>query len=273
MKTRPRNGLARAALCSCLTLCTSGCRDHAGEISATSARVGALTLDLLVPRHSELRTVEYSIEGPTVATGYLSAEAIHHDGSLWSTRLMLPAGFGYKVSLHAQQPGTTDCSGTASFDVPPGVTTTLHLGLGCTQDNGPEPQAKKRSATSNTCPFLEYVAATPRGGGKVDLLAIGSDADNGPRELSYRWSVPTDIGTIGDPNAAGTTFSCTAAGDVSLFVEITDGECGDKAQAYVECPDTTLLMAGASGDWALSTHRQAESWSAHTTLRPPAGPL
>jgi hypothetical protein len=73
-------------------------------------------------------------------------------------------------------------------------------------------------------------------GNELDLTAMGSDADGDP--IAYLWTGTG--GSIADPSASSTTYTCGEVGDHSVSVAVSDddfADCIDELSVAVTCVD------------------------------------
>jgi hypothetical protein len=70
-------------------------------------------------------------------------------------------------------------------------------------------------------------------GGTIDVMAAGTDDSSDAAIISYAWSAPT--GKFSDPASAHTTYTCTAPGEVTLTVTVSNGDCRAMGGMMVTC--------------------------------------
>ena len=92
------------------------------------------------------------------------------------------------------------------------------------------------TGTVTNCPTITSVSISPNeldlgAGGQATLTATASVPFNGIAGLS--WSAPS--GAFGDPNAAATTFQCTAPGMVTVTVTATYDGCSTQQSGEITC--------------------------------------
>jgi hypothetical protein len=182
-----------------------------------------------------IKDVDYVVTGPG---GFHKLGSVDVTRSTKvSTRISnLPAATGYTIVLSATatEPPAT-CTGSAGFDVTPGVTTPLDLTMECVEVN----------ADFNTCPVIDELSALPNQvsvGGSVTLHASVHDPDSGPSPLSYDWS--TSAGTL-TSSGANATLTCTADGTATITLRTTDGgaDCATSQIVTVTCGTATPTQA------------------------------
>jgi hypothetical protein len=177
----------------------------------------------------------YTISGPN---GFESAGTVPVGDSpdLAVAVNHLPVGTGYEMDVSATSTdGSTECDGTATFDVADGSTVTVLVHLVCAAPSGDV----NVTATVNVCPVLDSLGASPseaRLGGTIALTSSAHDADDGPAPLSYAWSVNAVQLKQRQQNL---NFVCTTAGTVTLKVTASDGDpnpsCADTLSVDVRC--------------------------------------
>ena len=177
-------------------------------------------------------SVAYAITGPNRFTKSGSID-VSHSAQLSAIVSGLPAGIGFTITLHAAaSDGRTTCLGSATFDVMAGATTAVTVRLDCHQAAATGSVAI--SGTINVCPVADGVTATPAEvavGSALSLFAAAHDADGGPAPLSYHWTASS--GTLSDAASPSPSFTCGAAGSVTLTVSISDGDAGCVASQSV----------------------------------------
>lgn len=158
----------------------------------------------------------------------------------------LPPGDDYLVELEAVgEEGEVACRGDAEFDVEAGRSTDVMVMLNC---KPPERLGGVRvNGKPNICPELVKVVVSPLQtsiGNDIELSALAVDAEDDP--VSYFWF--GSGGTIADPTAASTTYTCEREGQrfLTVFVsEVLDdnpfpfpfGPCVDRWTVQVTCVD------------------------------------
>ena len=114
----------------------------------------------------------------------------------------------------------------------------LMLAAGCGDDPAACGNAKNGSAgvegTVSLCPEIDAYSVEPTQlaiGSAVHLTASAHDAGGNP--LTFAWQA--SAGLVADAHTASTTFTCTAAGDVTLTLHVSNGACEETASAVVTC--------------------------------------
>lgn len=240
--TRTVGFLATAGLVAAAALSAS-CADHDsvdGIQDSPSELGGSIGLDLSLTPGVTLNTVKYEIKGPG---GFAKVGQIDVRNSTKISALIgpLPAGKGFSITLTATSTqGSVTCSGSASFDVVANQTIPVTVNVRCH-----EPSLTGSvliNGQLNICPTLDGLSATPAEvvvGGKVALAVTAHDSDALPKALSYRWTASAEgLSNATRPNP---TFTCTAAGPVTLHVTVSDGDtaagCAAQGDLKIECTE------------------------------------
>jgi arylsulfatase A-like enzyme len=254
-----RNGLRRSALVARLSsvpliwlaLAATGPLGGCSRESSSRGDVettGTIGLALAADPGVTLNAVTYTIAG----NGFSKSGTIDTSGAptINGTIGGIPAGKGYTITLTAKSAdGDTTFTGSATFDVTAGATTsvTIHLNGSSKTGNG----SVVVNGTINLNPRLDGVTVTPQTvfvGGSVSLSAVASDPDAGPSPLSYYWS--TTGGVIDNPIASSATLTSAKPGTFTITVTVSDGAGTDSATTTVSFvrPSGTGGAAGASVD-------------------------
>ena len=192
-----------------------------------------------------LNSVGYTIIG----NGYSKSGTINVAGSSLISAVIggIPAGSGYSISLSASDATNSaiTCSGSASFNVTAGATTSTQVKLQC------KTPAKTGSVmvngTLNVCPVIDSLSVAPAEttvGNAVGLSATGSDSDKLPSALSYSWT--SNSGTIAGAASANASLTCTSVGPVTVTLTVSDGDCTDTLTQTVTC-SPAVSGSGGSG--------------------------
>lgn len=236
MTTRaPRAFLAAVPLMSLLHFACSSPQPSEGP----SARddVGAVGLTLQTAAGTTIADVSYVITGPH---GFAKSGTfdVSQSASISATIGGVPAGTGYAIALTATSTDTTtNCAGSASFDVVAGQTAAVGVELTCHE--GPRSGSVLVSGALNLCPVLDEVTAAPDEvivGGSVSLAAVAHDSDGSPQPLAYQWSASS--GTFSDAASSSPTFTCTSVGKVSVTLGVSDGDPSPGCAATTTLPIT-----------------------------------
>jgi pimeloyl-ACP methyl ester carboxylesterase len=157
----------------------------------------------------------------------------------------LPPGDDYLVELEAiGEDSEVACRGNAEFDVEAGRSTDVMVMLNC---KPPERLGGVRvNGKPNICPELVKVVVSPLQtsiGNDIELSALAVDADDDP--VSYFWF--GSGGSIANPTAASTTYTCERDGQHLIAVFVSEGldnpspfaPCTDRWFVEVTCVDPT----------------------------------
>jgi len=220
-------------LCSAgLAFTLSAC---SGE-DATSEETGSMGLSLELASGVVINEVDYLVSGngitPIGGTVDTSAPGATASAEVYG----LPPGQGYLVELSATaEDGVTICGGSAPFDVTVGVSTDVMVRLSCKRP--PSLGGVRVNGKFNLCAELLQAVVSPLQtsvGNEIALSAIASD-DEGDA-IQYVWSGTG--GSIADPSAVSTTYTCTEVGDHSITIAISDDDfeyCMDQWTVPVTC--------------------------------------
>lgn len=155
-----------------------------------------------------------------------------------SMLVRLPEDDDYVVTMEAEtKDGEWRCNGASeefavSGDDP--VEVTVPLSCRRTSSNG----NVRVNTDVNLCAELVELEVAPlvvELGGSLSLAATAIDEDEAPFALSYEWHVDSDFGSIEEPTAPTTTFTCDALGTPIVTIAVFDGECGMTAEIEVGC--------------------------------------
>ncbi|HEX2875570.1 MAG TPA: lamin tail domain-containing protein, partial [Polyangiaceae bacterium] len=239
--------------------CSSSSEPESAPASEPSA--GSLALSLKTGSGVSLTSVKYLITGP----GNFSREAVVNVGS--SNKLStligaLPIGSGFSISLSsAAADGSLTCTGSANFNVVARATSAVTVHLQCIE--AARTGSVLVNGDLNVCAAIDGLGASPASatvGGQLALSATAHDTDALPQALSYSWTA--SAGTLSSASAKDTTLTCTGAGEVTITLKVSDGDCGETQVATVSCtaPDAPPGVArvvvnevesngGTPGDW------------------------
>ena len=113
------------------------------------------------------------------------------------------------------------CRGSAEFDVEVGVSTPVMVILNCKLPQ--ELGGVRVNGKFNICAQLTKMVVAPLQtsvGNDISLFSTASDEEGDP--ITYMWS--SQSGSIADPIAASTTYTCTEVGDDDITVLVTDDD-------------------------------------------------
>ena len=191
-----------------------------------------------------LNSVSYTIVG----SGFSKSGSINVANSSQISAVIggIPAGNGYSISLSATDAANsaTTCTGSASFNVTAGATSTAQVRLQCKAPS--KTGSVMVNGTLNVCPVIDSLSVAPAEttvGNSVGLSATGSDADQSPNALSYSWT--SNSGTISGGNLTVASLKCTAVGPVTVTLTVSDGDCSDTLTQIVTCSPAANGSAGS----------------------------
>ena len=205
---------------------------------------GSLSLDLVLSNGVEIDEVVWEITGNDMD---MSASIdVSAPGSTASFEVFgLPPNDGvgdeeYVVELSAVSvDGKVACRGSAPFDVEVGKSTDVMVMVNCKL---PETLGGVRvNGKFNVCAELEKVVVSPLQtsvGNDIDLSALGVDADGDA--IKYIWT--GDGGSIDDPSAPNTTYTCEEVGKHSVTILVTDTD------VYCRMATWTVPVTCVKGD-------------------------
>ena len=191
-------------------------------------------LKLQLTSGATLNSVAYTITGPS---GFSRAGTIDTSNSttVSSTIGALPAGHGFSITLDGTtMDGGTHCAGSATFDIAAHLTTVVTVRLACHEPA--HTGSVLVNGVLNLCPAVDGISAMPAEvlvGSSLALAATAHDSDAGPSAIAYHWT--TTGGTLSAAEGQNPSLRCTKAGDITVSVSATDGDCSDTSSATVTC--------------------------------------
>ena len=228
--------------------CSSG--DSSSSAPDSAQNTGSIGL-ALQSGGVTLNSVGYTILG----NGFSKSGAINVANSTTISAVIggIPAGNGYALTLSATDAGNSvvSCSGSASFNVTAGATTSTQIRLQCKTPG--KTGSVMLNGTLNVCPVIDALSVAPAEttvGSSVSLVAAGSDADHQPSAVSYAWT--STGGTLSSATSANASLTCTSAGPVTVTLTVTDGDCSDTLTQVVRCSPVSSGSGGASSGGASS---------------------
>lgn len=214
-----------------------------GDVGAGRQEVsGSLNVGLEVAPGVLVNSVSYDITGAEMGsiTGAFALNGGQGSGFIGVVN-HIPAGTDKKIDLMAKASNGTTCTGSGTFDIESGKTTTIDVLLEC-RDSGGTVIVR---GTFEQCPLLRSISAAPDSvmvGDKIYLNAVASDPVGDPILLAWTGT----SGTFADSSAATTTYTCTQAGTQTITARVSkgDGSCSDSTSFGVTCK--AAQDAGAS---------------------------
>ena len=221
----------------CSALFALGCSTDTEQAGAS----GSLSLAIVLADGIVINEVDYEISGNGMEAmgGTIDTSA---PGATASVEVygLLP-GEDYLVELEAtSEDGEVTCRGSAEFDVEIGVSTDVMVMLNCKLPM--EEGGVRVNGTVNICAQLHKVVVSPLQtsvGNDIDLSALGKDEEDDP--VAYLWTETG--GTIADPTAASTTYTCDEAGEQTITITVSDDDfeyCMDDWTVPVTCVEAGL---------------------------------
>jgi hypothetical protein len=236
-----------------------------GSAFPSNELVGKVGMQLTLPSGVQLDAVHWAITGPNGAPTPVQAGTVDLHASEAIRFLVggVPAGSDFAVFFSGTSTdGNVTCVGSASFDVAARITTDVSVALGCTARE-PDSGSAFVSASAYDCATVVSLTASPSEAILGGILTV-SGSVTGPNTggLTYSWYASS--GSFNPPNAAQTSFTCTAAGLATLLLTATDGPLPDASPCNTALGSMTIQVqcdpasdAGATSDAALSTNPDA----------------
>ncbi|MBW1833054.1 MAG: hypothetical protein JRJ10_15410, partial [Deltaproteobacteria bacterium] len=203
-------------LVATLTLVLGACSTGSERADLT----GSLALELQIADGVLIESVRWAITGGDMEpmSGAIDTSA---PGSTASVEVLgIPPDDGYTVTLEATSTdGETTCAGSAQFDVEAREVNEVHIMLRCKQ--APRFGGVRVNGKLNVCAELVKVVVSPLEtsvGSAIDLSSQAEDAEGDP--ITTMWEAR--VGTIADPEASATTYTCTERGSDQIRVVVSD---------------------------------------------------
>ena len=187
-----------------------------------------------MPAGVSIDKIHYKITGPGsyTKTGDIP---VGGSGTTFSAKIDgIPADDGYTLKLDAVEAGgSTKCMGSADFSVVANAVTAVSVRLQCPGMKGGgngDTGSVMVNGTINICAVAQNATATPSADGTtLALVGVGSDEDDAPAPITYKWTATK--GTLTGSDMANVTLSCpVGGGSVDIVFEVSDTDCGDKIQ-------------------------------------------
>ncbi|MEM7437077.1 MAG: hypothetical protein AAF436_18125 [Myxococcota bacterium] len=210
--------------------------------SGDSPSSGSLAIDLVLADGAAVDRVDWRITGGDMVPmeGAIDTSA---SGSTASVEVFgLPQGDDYLITLEGtSEDGTTTCRGSAEFGVVTGQVTEVFVMLQCKTES--DSGAVRVGTEIDLCGELVKVVVSPLQtsvGGSIDLSAAAVDPQGDP--IRFFWS--GSGGSIDDPSAPDTVYTCGQAGRQFVQIEVSDADhCVDEWTVPITCVD----VGGAGG--------------------------
>lgn len=176
-----------------------------------------------------------AVDGQVVASDDIR---VSDPSSTVSVRLGLPVGAGYTIRMSAETHEGARCAGSARFDVSSGVTQQVYVDLVCGTTNVNtelgSAEVIGQIAETSDCASLAFYSVSPLRASVGGSIALAGAANPSATPVTYSWAASS--GTVANPAAAETTFTCTEAGAVTLTFGASDADgCGSSTALEVEC--------------------------------------
>jgi hypothetical protein len=223
------------------SLALGGCSNLQSDAASTDFggsgnEVGSIHLALTSGTDVQISSATYALTGPAM---YSRTGTVSSTGGVLSGLIGgIPAGTGYSVTLDGSATdGSVTCMGSAAFDIEAHATTSVVVPLVCRE--AINAGSASVTDTTNICPVVDGVAATPTAaasGGVVALTGTAHDKDNGPSPVAYQWTATA--GTFDNAGTQNPNFTCpktTTSTAVTVTVTVTDGVCTDSMDLTVTC--------------------------------------
>jgi hypothetical protein len=219
----------------------TGCTGDTSTGDTSTGESGSLNVNLELEGDVTINEVEWVLTGNGMEpmTGTINTSA---PGATPSVEVfgILP-GEDYLITMTATSAdGETSCGGSAEFDVEVGVSTNVMVMLNCKppQDLG----GVRVNGDFNICADLVKVVVSPLQtsvGNDIDLAAAGDDYEGDAFE--YLWEATG--GSIADPSAASTVYTCEEVGNHEVRVTLSDDDfnyCMCDWTVAITCVDAEL---------------------------------
>ncbi|MEI9937369.1 MAG: phosphoesterase [Pseudomonadota bacterium] len=230
--------LTGVGACAGVVGCSGNDSSTTAETSPSDGKSGEIGLALDVGGGVTINTASYTIVGPNgfTKTGTIDLSAAT---AFSATIGGIPVGNGYSISLSATATdGTTNCGGSATFNVTARTTTNVTVSLDCHQ--APTTGSVGINGTTNICPVIDALSANPSQvnvGSTIALSGAAHDSDSGPSPVTYKWTATS--GTFDNATSANPVFTCTDVGVSTITLVASDGDttanCNDSLTTTVTC--------------------------------------
>ena len=205
---------------------------------------GSLSIDLVVAGGFTIDKVLWKISGGDMED-MMDEIDTSAPGSTASVEVFgIPEGTGYLIEMEATSTdGQLTCKGDSPFDITAGAVTEVHVMLNCTK-----PQrlgAVRANGKFNICAELTKVIVSPLQtsvGNDIDLQSSAVDQEGDP--ITYSWT--SNSGSIADPSAANTTYTCTTEGPDEITISVTD-DGFDYCTSFWRVPVNCVMSGGTGG--------------------------
>ncbi|MDX2020050.1 MAG: DUF6345 domain-containing protein [Deltaproteobacteria bacterium] len=222
-----------------------GCGDQPRQTPGQPGETAALALALTLPDGSDIANVQYNIVGGLLPSPISNTIPVPQSNSKITALVSVPAGSNYLLALFARSNTGTTCEAEANFNIVAGQTTNVGVVLACHE--GPRNGTLVINGQLDQCPVISSLSAQPISaavGENVFLNSTASDADGDA--LTYAWTAIG--GTLANPSAADTTFTCTSAGMAQVALTVSDGRpaCNKRESFAIDCVSGGVAITAPS---------------------------
>jgi len=242
-----RSNVRRAALIAAAVLGAGAVAVSCGREASHHDDVGSVAVALTLSPGVTVNTVTFQITGNGITP---INGTIDVTNATRATALVpgIPAGTGYQVTMDATSTDGRTCHGVGTFDVAAGMTATATVTLQCRgQGNGQGTVAI--NGRLDNCPFItSFMASSLQGvvGGAPISISVAATDFDAMDTITYSWTTSAPaVGSLGNPAAASTTFTCNTAGTTQLSIAVSDGVCGDNRTPAI--PIECVIIGGVGG--------------------------
>jgi len=226
--------LALAGVGLALSLVLGSCSNDTGNrttaVGPGGDSVGEIGLQLQIAPGVTINTVNWTISNAT--SGFVRSGSVNEQFSNTISFQVggIPAGAGYSIALSATSvDGSFSCSGSASFSVTAGATTSVGITLTCSA-GAADAGTIVVSGTKQICANIDSLSVAPLETTVNNPIALSATASAGTITPTFSWTA--SAGTFDNAASASPIFTCPATpGPVTITVSVSPG-----APA---CPTTT----------------------------------
>jgi FG-GAP repeat len=210
---------------------------------------GSIGASLTLPAGQVVNAVQWSVTGPNGSTMVVKSGTVGVGNSqtVSFTVSGIPAGSGYRILLSATSvDGTASCTGAATFNVLPRMTTGVTVLVQC-NPAGQGGHGVLVSGQGFNCAAVDGVSANPLEatvGSSIALIATASAPV--PADITYSWSAPS--GHFDSNTSATPQFTCGAPGSVPVTLVVGDGPVPDGAVCDPNVATATIDVQCDPGD-------------------------
>ena len=223
-------------LSALLSLAFAGCATD----TQPNGDTGSLSLELVIADGIVIDEVSWQITGNEMdMSGVIDVSA---PGSTASVEVFgLPPGDeNYTVTLAAESADEqVGCRGSAEFNVEVGQTTEVMVILNCKLPR--RLGAVRVNGEFNICAELIKAVVSPLQTSVGNDISLSSQAlDQEGDAITYSWTASG--GSIADPSASATTYTCQEMGDHDITISVTDND------EYCDMASWTIPVTCVPGD-------------------------